>query len=469
LLGALLLYVVLLLRVPAVWRTATTEAGQFTGYLFATGCCLFVALRAPAGRGRQAWLWIALAFGSNTLAEGIYGDLVLVQQLRHPFPSAADPFYLLFYPLMAIGALLLPSAPSSGPLRLTLLLDVLIMAGALFGVTWFFLIGPTYFQGADSAFGLGLSVAYPLGDFVLIVSLSVLALRGVHPGYLPVYAWLVAGLVCTIYADAAYTYLGLGNAYADGLATVDPLWPAGAFLMGLAPLYQLARFGRRGLVWTNWQGGEAWQFDPSLLRIVLPYVPVVILLGMLWVGQLPGADARLFPVLEGGAGLVVVLMIARQVLTLRENARLARRQREALNLVAEANAQLAEYTNQLEEGIEHLNQVQVQVARGDYSARVTMLEGRLLFPVAAMFNRLLDRFERLARGNVEHEQLAALALHLAQICHAAEAGDRSALQELSRTSGTPLDAIARLLVRLDLRLNELDSSRPSGPSRPAGT
>src|SRR5262249_30628431 len=93
LLGLPALLLLLLLTVPAELRTAVSESGQLLGYLVAMGCCAYVAARSPRGRGQFAWLWIALAFASNVVAEGIYGFIVLVLHQPAPFPSLADAFY----------------------------------------------------------------------------------------------------------------------------------------------------------------------------------------------------------------------------------------------------------------------------------------------------------------------------------------------------------------------------------------
>src|SRR5262249_37764200 len=157
-----------------------------------------------------------------------------------------------------------------------------------------------------------------------------------------------------------------------------------------------------------------------------------------WLGQQPDADRGLLPTLEVLAALVILFMVVRQVLALRENTRLARGQRETLEHLAVATVQFAEQADQLEEGMRQLNEVQVRVAQGDYTARAPLPEGRLLFPVAAMLNRLLDRFESLARGQEQYaqqEHLAAQAVRVARACQSLEAGDTTALHTLTRPSG----------------------------------
>ncbi len=474
LLGAAVVDAVALVSVPSALRPAASEGGQLAGYLVATICCAVGVVRSPAGRIRGAWAWIGVAFASNAIAEGIYGYLVLVRHQPNPFPSLADLFYLLFYPLMAIGVSQLPAAPASGVQRLMLALDSLIVAGSLLSVSWFFLLGPLYLQGADSPSNLALSLAYPVGDLMITMALIVLALRGFDRAFRPVYLWLMAGMVVTVYADSAYTYLGLQNTYVTGLPAIDPFWPAAAFLISLAPLYQLARFSRAGvpLAWLldiAKRGALPRPPNPSLARLALPYVPVALLFGLVTLTQLSSMDMPLAPLLIVLALIVVSLIIARQLITQRENALLASRQAEALEMLAQANGRIGEYAHELEVGLQHLSAVQARIAQGDFSARVPVLHGNTLFPVTAMLNLMLERVESAVQAKQQSEHLAVLALRLAQICREAEAGDWAALQVLARPSGTALDPIARMIAALQQRVAALEVGRPAGPSRPWGS
>jgi hypothetical protein len=467
---AIVVDVIALVLAPPSLNPVVSEIGQITGYAVAAACCIAAVARSPRGRVRQAWVWIAVAFACNLIAELIYGYLVIVQHQADPFPTLADAFYLLFYPLMAIGVVLLPTAPMSGLHRFLLALDALIVAAALLSVSWFFLLGPTFFQGADTPLNLAISLAYPAGDLALMVALYVLALRGFDSRYRPVYWWLLAGMIVSIVADSAYTYLGLQNAYSSGTVWLDPLWPAGAFLMGLAPLYQLSRFSRSGATLARLpslrERGEAESASPSFVRLLLPYLPVAALFVLLWLGQRSDIDARLLPLLDALAAVVVGLIIVRQVMTLYQNVQLTRQQAGSLGMLEDANARIAGHAHELEEALQHLNAVQARIAQGDFSARVPVLSGGLLYPVTSMLNRMLDRVEGRAHSNQNNEQLANLALQLAQICRAAETGDITALQALAQPSGTQLDAVARLLLVQRQRIAELQDGRGDPASRP---
>jgi hypothetical protein len=474
--SALLVVIVALLVLPEDSWNTFTEISQFSGYLLAAIAAAFVSLRSPRGRVQQAWMLIALALVCNLIAEAIYGYYVLALGQEAPTPSLADPFYLLFYPIMAVGASLLPAAPISRAQRLKLGLDTLIIAGALLSISWFFVIGPLYFQGADSVLVLVVSLAYPVGDLVLVLVLIGQSLRGIHPEYRPVFHWLAASMLCIVYADSAYAYLLLQGTYVGGMVTVDPAWVAAGLLMALAPLYQLARFGGPGPAW-RWLRGRRqrrWEALPgeSLPRLVVPYLPVVLLFALAWVAQPAAMGASLFPGLEALALVVIVLIIIRQVFTLRENARLARRQQEALDKLATANSEIelqrrsiAGHARYLEEAIQHLQETQTRVSQGDYSARAQITQGGALFSLAMTFNLMLDRLEGFAQASQQQERLARMALTLAHVSRRLRQGDPTAMQALSRPSGTPLDEIAQMLVQLQMRVNELQAELRANQQR----
>jgi signal transduction histidine kinase len=318
--GALGLFLFALLSTAMERRQELSEAGQILCLLSLMTCSLWVSARSPRGQARWAWRCIGIAFATYTAAEAIFGYLSIAFQ-NNPTPSLADPFYLAFYPLMATGLILLPQAPLHRAERLRAVVDGAIIAGALLGLSFFYLIGPTYIAGATTPLALYVLVAYPVGDFVLVATLAVLAVRGVQTAYRPVFLLLTVGMLFFIYADSAFDYLSLKNVYAPGTLSVDPFWVAGELLMLLAPLYLLVH-GDQAEAGQGWLSritlGRFAILRGGLGRLVIPYMPVAVLFVLLWVNQPPVAVKSFYPALEILALLVVLLIITRQVLTVRE-------------------------------------------------------------------------------------------------------------------------------------------------------
>jgi signal transduction histidine kinase len=321
----------LLVILPNEQRSLANEAAQASSYLIAAVCATLAATQVPRGRERLAWSFLALAFTANAAAEAIYAYQEIILHATNLFVTPADAFYLAFYPVAAIGVLLLPGQVDSGPGRVIILLDAAILATAILGLSVYFLIGPLYLAGSQSAFGLAVNLAYPVGDILIAGALVALFLRGGPPLYRPIYVWLMLGMLSQVYADSGYLYLGLQGTYIQGTLGVDPFWPLGALLMSVAALRVLiGRESVDGRVSATKQvepapvddvleaQTELVSLPESLSRNVAPYVPIGIMAVLFWLAQPPSPNAQLFPAIEAIAVLVILLIVTRQILTFRE-------------------------------------------------------------------------------------------------------------------------------------------------------
>jgi hypothetical protein len=107
------------------------------------------------------------------------------------------------------------------------------------------------------------------------------------------------------------------------------------------------------------------------------------------------------PVLLFASIGVVGLVVVRQILTLLDNTRLARRQADALERLEFANKQIEDQSRMisdrnaaLEEGVAHLKEVQANLANGNLRARARLMGGEL-FPLAGSLNLMAERLMRL--------------------------------------------------------------------------
>src|SRR5687767_7837807 len=86
---------------------------------------LFFAAKQSAAQSRRlgiAWGWIALSVLAYALGD-ITWTILELGLSEPPFPSLADVFYLLNYPLLLAGVLLLPERPASHSEQLKKVLD----------------------------------------------------------------------------------------------------------------------------------------------------------------------------------------------------------------------------------------------------------------------------------------------------------------------------------------------------------
>jgi two-component system, cell cycle response regulator len=173
------------------------------------------ASRTVRGRYRLALAWRLIALGlfgqlAGAIASGVYS---LFGQV--PYPSLADPLYLSFYPLMLAALLALPHQRQSRSQNLRLGLDLATTALGAATVVWYVLIAPTARAGGQSTLQMAVSLAYPVGDVILIVGVASLLLRGV-PDSTRRALWLVAVALCLfVIGDALYAYVALHGVFAN--------------------------------------------------------------------------------------------------------------------------------------------------------------------------------------------------------------------------------------------------------------
>ena len=133
-----------------------------------------------------------------------------------PYPSLADPLYLSFYPLMLAALLVLPAARQTRSQRLRLTLDLTTTALGTATVLWYVLIEPTARAGGQSAMQMGFSLAYPVGDAILVFGVASLLLRGVPAGTQRALWFVTAALCLFVVGDVSYAYVTLHGGYEMG-------------------------------------------------------------------------------------------------------------------------------------------------------------------------------------------------------------------------------------------------------------
>ncbi|MEA3055180.1 MAG: hypothetical protein QOD30_612, partial [Actinomycetota bacterium] len=127
-----------------------------------------------------------------------------------PFPSHVDVVYLLVYPLLIAGLVLLVRERTPGR-DLPGFLDACIITVGVGLLSWVLLIVP-YVRSADMSWIARLTaIGYPLGDVAL---LAVAVRLIVGSGRRPPAFWLLAGsVVPLLVADAMYGFMNLAGTW----------------------------------------------------------------------------------------------------------------------------------------------------------------------------------------------------------------------------------------------------------------
>lgn len=130
-------------------------------------------------RPSRRWPWLVLAAANLAFVGGdtAYNALEAFFGQTRPFPSVADALYLITYPLFAVGLFGFIRYRAVGR-DLGVLLDALILTSGLALLSWVNLITPLARSEDMSWTEKAISIAYPLGDVLMLAMLARLLVPG---------------------------------------------------------------------------------------------------------------------------------------------------------------------------------------------------------------------------------------------------------------------------------------------------
>ena len=242
--------------------------------------------------------WVLMAIGQ---ASFVAGDLLWDWYAAigdDPFPSLADVLYLAGYPFVGLGLLLLIRRRLGDGDRGGLI-DAAILTTAAAILSWTFLIQPQVAATDLDPLSLAISLAYPIGDLILIgVAMGLLATPGART---PSFLLIAASLTCVLVADQIYAIQALDEAYVSG-GPLDGLFLAAYVLFGAAALHpSMRRLTDPHPVPVTWLG----PVRLASLAIAMTTGPILVAIG-------PGAEHGLL-VIAAGSALLSLLVLVRLV------------------------------------------------------------------------------------------------------------------------------------------------------------
>jgi diguanylate cyclase len=252
----------------SVWRYRPDRPMPWI--LMAVGQALFVA-------GDLAWNWYEV-IGEN------------------PFPSVADVLYLAGYPFIAAGLFLLIRRRIGDGDRGGLL-DAAILTTAAAIVAWTFLIQPQLVGSDLDTVSLAISLAYPVGDLILIgMAMGLLTTPGARTAS---FRMLGMSLALLLVADQIYALQNLDDSYVSG-GPIDSLYLVAYLLFGAAAAHSsMCRLTDPHPVTVTWLG----PVRMACLAIAMVTGPLLVSLGQ-------SADGGLV-VVAAGTAILSLLVLAR--------------------------------------------------------------------------------------------------------------------------------------------------------------
>ncbi len=298
----------------------TDDLAQFGAALTAVLGTGWAAWRST-GRVRAAWSSVAAGAGLWASGQGVWCYYELIAHHATPFPSLADAGYLLFPVGAALGLWLLPTIHGHGS-RGRWVLDGGIIVSSLVAVSWATSLGAVAQAGGDSRFAFAVSLAYPVGD-ILILSMAILALCRPQVERREL-VLLSLAMVAMAIADSAFVYLNATGAYATGSLS-DIGWVAAFLLLAIAGANAASR------PFPAVKSAPEVAPDRPAASTMLPYLPLLCAAVILFGRRVQGHDLDAVEFVSVSVAFAMVL--ARQYLTVRDN-------RALLGVVAAREEQL---------------------------------------------------------------------------------------------------------------------------------
>jgi diguanylate cyclase (GGDEF)-like protein/PAS domain S-box-containing protein len=209
-------------------------AGPVINIIGFSGVIAIVAgIRMHKPRARAAW-WL---FAAGQLLF-FSGDVYTYSNPNAPFPSPGDAAYLLVYPVLMAGLLVLVKRrnPRRDP---SALIDALILTIGIGLLSWVFLIAPNIHLTGLSWLAQSVSIAYPLGDVLLLAAAIRLAVDAGKRA--PAFYLLSGSIVCLLATDSAYNLALLKGTYNHSQLIYDLGWMLYYVLWGAAALHPSMR------------------------------------------------------------------------------------------------------------------------------------------------------------------------------------------------------------------------------------
>ncbi|HEY6890391.1 MAG TPA: EAL domain-containing protein [Solirubrobacter sp.] len=190
-------------------------------------------IRRHRPAARAAWILLAAGSALFWLGDLYTYSLPALFGFEVSFPSIGDVAYLAMYPVLMAGLLMLVRRRSNGTDRGGLI-DGMVVTLGLALPSWVALIAPYVHQDGLGVIGKMVSIAYPMGDVILLAAVVRLALDAGRRE--PAFRLLTSSIAVLLVTDFVYGLMMLHDVFHQQL-WLDCGWIASYVLWGAAGLH----------------------------------------------------------------------------------------------------------------------------------------------------------------------------------------------------------------------------------------
>lgn len=298
---------------------------------------LFLASRASSeygNRKKTAWTVLTIATLSSVVASVLWAaDVIYYQQ--NPSDSVANLIYLMFYPILLIGIIIFPSSRVTLRQRVKRYLDIIIIMFSLMLLLWTFLIAPALAHYNGDFTSILYNLTYVLGGFLLLFAMLEMIFNKMWKDNYAPFLILLSGIMVLFVTSGVFAYQTLHGTYIPGNPS-DLTWLVGYLLIGLAGV---AQFNHQNLNLERFKKHFSWHRNYTLTPYLALVGVSIAYIALVWAYNTNYSNLNF---LEYGVGVLIILVVLRQFVSISENKDLYNRAKEEISLRKEISRTLKE-------------------------------------------------------------------------------------------------------------------------------
>ena len=256
---------------------------------------------------------------------------------NNPFTSLANVLYLTFFPIFLIGILIFPGIKTTPRLRFKRYFDMFIVMFSIVLLLWIFFVEPALQNYNGNMLTLIFTLAYILTGIILIFAMLDLLFNKIRDGVYAPYLVLFGGISVLMVTNCIYAYQTIQGTYISG-SPVDLGWLIGYMIIGLAGVSQIndQKINLKCFVTDYLSNNKNFTLTPylGLAGVSLAYISLV------WAYYTFNPNLTF---LEFGIGILIFLVVTRQIFSINENKNLYPKAQEEISLRKEISKSLKEF------------------------------------------------------------------------------------------------------------------------------